>query len=157
MAIVFSPEAEAEFQRLLPRYPTQRAATLPALHLAQREFGWISDEVTRYVARRLELEPIQVHEVVTFYTMFHRKPVGKYVVECCATLPCALNGAEALLTHLEKRLGVKVGGTTPDGRFTLKKVECLAACGGGPCLQLNGTYHEQVTSAKADQLLKELS
>lgn len=156
MPFAFSTQAEAEFQLILGRYPTKRAALLPALHLAQREHGWISPEVMHYLAGRLELAPVKVYEVVTFYTMYHQKPVGKYLIEACATLPCALNGAEALLEHIQTKLGVKPGGTTADGRFTLKKVECLAACGGGPCLQVNGTYHEGVTPESFDRLVKEL-
>lgn len=155
--IAFSPEASAEFQAILGRYPTRRAAMLPALHLAQREFGWISTEVMAYVAGLLEVPPVSVYEVVTFYTMFHQKPPGRHVVECCATLPCALNGAGALFEHLSRKLGVKSGETTPDGRFTLRKVECLAACGGAPCLQVDGVYHENVTPEGADRLLAGLA
>lgn len=154
---VFSPQALCEFQQILACYPTKRAATLPTLHLAQREFGWISPEVMGYVAGLLELAPIKVYEVVTFYTMFHQKPVGRHVIEACATLPCALNGAEALLEHLENKLGIKAGQTTKDGKVTLKKVECMAACGGAPCLQVDGTYHENLTAEKVDQLLAGLS
>ena len=157
MPVAFSPDAQAEFQAILARYPVKRAATLPTLHLAQREFGWISPEVLAYVAGLLDLPPIKVHEVVTFYSMFHRQPVGKHLIECCATLPCALNGAEALLEHVERKLGIKAGQTTPDGRVTLKKAECMAACGGGPCLQVDGVYHEHMTVGKADQLLAGLS
>ena len=157
MASVFPPEAEVEFRRILSCYPTKQAAMLPTLHLAQREFGWISPEVMRYVAGLLELPPIKVYEVVTFYTMYHQKPPGRHVVECCATLPCALNGAEALLQHLENSLGVRAGETTPDGRITLKKVECMAACGGAPCLQVDGAYHENLTLGMADQLLAGLA
>ena len=157
MAVAFPPDAQAEFQAILTRYPVKRAATLPVLHLAQREFGWISPEVLAYVAGLLELPPIKVYEVVTFYSMYHQKPVGRHLIECCATLPCALNGAEALLSHLESKLGVKAGQTTPDGRVTLKKAECMAACGGAPCLQVNGVYHENLTLEKADQLLAGLS
>ena len=156
MSVVFSPQALAEFQSIFGRYPTKRAATLPALHLAQREFGWISPEVMTYVAGLLELEPVKVYEVVTFYTMYHQKPVGKHLIEACATLPCALNGAEALLGHMEAKLGVKAGETTQDGRFTLRKVECLAACGGGPCLQVNGDYRENVTPEAFDKMIAEL-
>ncbi len=153
MSVTFSAAALCEFQEVLTRYPTKRAATLPTLHLAQREFGWISPEVMTYVAGLLELPPIKVYEVVTFYTMFHQKPVGRWVIEACATLPCALNGAEALLEHVETRLGIKAGETSKDGRFTLKKAECMAACGGGPCLQINGDYHEGMTPERFDQLL----
>ena len=157
MPVTFSAAAEAEFRKILERYPTKRAATLPTLHLAQREFGWISPEAMTYVAGLLELPPIKVYEVVTFYTMFHQKPVGRHVIEACATLPCALNGAEALLEHVEKRLGIRAGETSPDGRFTLKKAECMAACGGGPCLQVNGDYHEGMTPEKFDQLVGRLA
>ena len=116
-----------------------------------------SPEAMAYVAGLLGLEPIKVYEVVTFYTMYHQKPVGKYLIEACATLPCALNGAEALLTHMEGKLGIRAGETTKDGRFTLKKVECLAACGGGPCLQVNGEYHEGVTPGSFDRMIAGLS
>ena len=156
MSVAFAPAALAEFQAILGRYPTKRASTLPTLHLAQKEFGWISPEVMTYVAGLLELEPIKVYEVVTFYTMFHQKPPGKYLIEACATLPCALNGAGALLGHMEAKLGIHAGETTKDGRFTLKKVECLAACGSAPCLQVNGDYHESVTPERFDRMVGEL-
>lgn len=157
MPIAFPPQAEAEFRQILARYPTKQAALLPALHLAQREFGWISPEAMAYVAGLLTLPPIKVYEVVTFYGMYHQQPVGRHLVACCATLSCALNGAEALLRHLEGRLGIKAGETTPDGRVTLKKVECLAACDAGPCLQVNGAYRDRMDAGKADRLLAELT
>src|SRR5262245_7576965 len=156
MMIEFTPENKKKFEEVLTRYPTKRAAMLPALWLAQGQFGHLSQDVMEYVAGRLELPVIKVYEVVTFYTMFHQKPVGKYHFQVCRTLSCELCGKEEILAHLKKRLGIGEGQTTPDGLCTISEVECLGSCGTGPMLQLNEDYHENLTVEKVDEILKGL-
>lgn len=148
----------AEVHEIIGRYPEgrQKSALLPVLHIAQAEFdNWLSPEVMDYVADLLGIQPIEVYEVASFYTMFNLQPVGKYVLEVCRTGPCCLVGAEKLQSHLETKLGIKPGETTPDGMFTLKTVECLAACGFGPVMQVGATYYERLTPEKTDELLEQ--
>src|SRR5436190_8966251 len=131
----FSDDAFALIQRIIKRYPEgkQKSAILPVLHLAQAEFnGWLSSDVMDYVAELLNIAPIEVYEVASFYSMFNLKPVGKCVIEVCRTGPCWLLGAEDLVKYMEKKLSIRVGETTADGMFTLKTVECLASCGTAP-------------------------
>ncbi len=156
MALDLSPEVRQECQRVIARYPRPRSAILPLLYIAQREFGYISEEAEELVAGLLSLPRTDVAGVVSFYTMFYREPVGKYVLQVCRTLSCALMGGDSVARHLEKRLGIKAGETTPDGRFTLKNVECLASCGTGPVVQINDDYHENLTLEKLDQILDAL-
>jgi NADH-quinone oxidoreductase subunit F len=146
-------ENEARFDEILKRYPVKRSALLPTLHLVQEQEGWISREAIEHVARLLDLSPAQVHDTASFYTMFRLKPEGKTLIEVCTTLSCALGGAEALLAHTCRRLGIKPGETTPDGRFTVKGVECLAACGGAPAVQVNGEWLEHATAADIDRVI----
>jgi len=156
MALELRPEALEECRRIIARYPRRRSAILPVLYVAQREFGYVPQEAEELVAGLLELHPEEVSGVVSFYTMFHRQPPGKYVVEVCRTLSCALMGADDIASHLRKRLGIDPGETTPDGRFTLRNVECLAACGSGPAVQINGVYHENLTIQALDRILDSL-
>jgi NADH-quinone oxidoreductase subunit E len=152
----FSTETLVLVNRIISRYPQgrQKSALLPVLHIAQAENnGWLSAEIMDYVASLLGIQPIEVYEVATFYSMFNLQPVGNCVIEVCQTGPCWLNGAEEILAHFEARLGIKPGETTADGRFTLKKVECLAACGNAPVIQVGTEYHENLTIQKADELL----
>jgi NADH-quinone oxidoreductase subunit E len=153
--IIFSSEEMEIVREKISHYPegNQKSALLPLLHMAQEKWGWLSVEVMDYVAGLLNIKPIEVYEVATFYSMFHLKPVGKYVLEVCQTGPCCLVGAEKLINHLEQKLGVKVGETSEDGMFTLKTVECLASCGSGPMLQMGDYYYENLTPEKMDQLL----
>lgn len=158
--IEFSSEALHLVNQILSRYPTDRkkSAILPVLHIAQSENeGWLSAEMMDYVASLLQIQPIEVYEVATFYSMFNLQPVGNCVIEVCQTGPCWLNGAEDILAHFEKRLGIKPGETTPDGKFSLKKVECLAACGNAPVIQVGTEYHEKLTIEKADHLIDKWS
>ena len=144
--------------RIMGRYPEgkHKSAILPVLHLAQAEFGgWLSPEVMDYVASILKIQSVEVYEVATFYTMFNMKPVGKCVLEVCRTGPCWLQGAEDIVRHLEKKLGIKAGGTTPDGMFTLKLVECLASCGTAPVMQVGEIYHEKLTCEGVDKILSD--
>ena len=156
----FSPAAQAEIKRLLTHYPDDRkkSALLPVLHIAQAEFGgWVSPEVQDLVAETLGLTPIEVYEVSTFYTMFNLKPVGKHVLEICRTGPCMLRGSDELTAHLERITGAKVGETSPDGLFTLKEVECLAACGFAPVVQVREQYYESLdTEENVQTMLSEL-
>lgn len=153
----FNTETLALVNKIISRYPEgrQKSALLPVLHIAQAENnGWLSSETMDYVASLLKIQPIEVYEVATFYSMFNLQPVGNCVIEVCQTGPCWLNGAEEILAHFEKKLGIKAGETTADGRFTIKTVECLAACGNAPVIQVGTEYHENMTTAKADQLLE---
>jgi NADH-quinone oxidoreductase subunit F len=148
-----TPGNQARFDELLKRYPVKRSALLPTLHLVQEQEGWISREAIEGVAGLLDLSPAQVHDTASFYTMFRLKPEGKTLIEVCTTLSCALGGAEELLEHTCRRLGIKAGGTTPDGKFTVKGVECLAACGGAPAVQVNGEWLEHATAADLDRVI----
>lgn len=157
--IELSPEAMMEVGRIISHYPAdkQKSALLPVLHIAQKEFGgWLSSDSMDYVARLLHIQPIEVYEVATFYSMFNTKPVGKVLIEVCQTGPCCLNGAEKIVSYLEKKLQIKVGETTRDGMFTLKMVECLGACGYAPMFQIGETFYEHLTEEKVDNILQEM-
>ena len=131
------------------------AMLLPVLWIAQEQFGWISEEAMHYVAGLLNLPYEHVLGVVTFYTMFNRKPVGKYHIQVCANVSCMLKGSDNIVEHLEKKLGVKTGETTPDRLFTLSEVECLGSCGTAPMMQVNNDYYENLTAAEVDRLLEQ--
>lgn len=157
--IEFSAEAKATAERIIKRYPEgkHKSALLPLLHLAQAEFGgWLSPATMDYVASILNIKPIEVYEVASFYTMYNLKPVGKCLIEVCQTGPCMLRGANDLVEHIENKLNIKVGETTADGMFTLKVVECLGSCGTAPMLQIGADYHEDLTNEKVDVLLDDL-
>lgn len=157
--IKFSDESMALVQKIIKRYPEgkHKSALLPVLHIAQAEFdGWLSPETMDYVASVLKIEPIEVFEVASFYSMFHLKPVGKCVVEVCRTSSCWLLGAEDIVKHIEKKLNIKDGETTTDGMFTLRTVECLGSCGTAPMLQCGAEFHENLTLEKVDTLLDKM-
>ena len=153
MSLAFSEETRAKFERMLTRYPNREAAILPTLHIAQREFGYLSDEAIRYVADLLGFTPAYIEGVTTFYTMFNRIPVGKYHLQICRNLSCSLMGAEHLIERVSRKIGVKPGETTSDGRFTLTTVECLGSCGTAPVMQVNDDYHENLTEESIDAIL----
>jgi len=156
--IKFSNETMELIQSLLKRYPEgkQKSALLPLLHLAQAEFGgWLSVPVMDHVALILKIQDIEVYEVASFYSMYNLKPVGKCVIEVCRTSSCWLRGAEDIVHHIEKKLNIKEGETTVDGKFTLKTVECLGSCGTAPMLQIGEMFHEDLTIEKVDSLLEE--
>jgi len=156
--IKFTEAALAEYRELLTHYPTRRAALLPTLWIAQREFGWLSPEVQEYVAKLMELPIAHVSAVVSFYTMFHRKPVGKWHLEVCTNLSCRLRGADRIVDAIKKRLDIELGETTPDGKFTLSSAECLASCGTAPMLQLNhDLFYENLTEESVLKLIDELA
>jgi len=146
-------ENEARFGEILKRYPVKRSALLPTLHLVQEQEGWISGEAIEHVAGLLDLSPAQVHDTASFYTMFRLRPEGKTLIEVCTTLSCALGGAEELLAHTCRRLGIKPGETTPDGKFTVKGVECLAACGGAPAVQVDGAWLEHALGEAGTEVI----
>ena len=156
--IKFSAETEALMQNIIKRYPEGRhkSALLPLLHIAQADSnGWLSVPVMNRVAAILNLKPIEVYEVASFYTMFHLEPVGNCLIEVCRTSSCWLRGAYDIVQHIENRLGIKDGETTPDGKFTLRTVECLGSCGTAPMLQIGEQYHENLTMDKVDALIEE--
>jgi NADH-quinone oxidoreductase subunit E len=158
MQIKFSEEKLKDAERIISFYPEgkQKSAVLPILHLAQQEFGgWLDVPVMDYVASLLKVEPIEVYEVATFYSMYNLEPVGRYVFEVCQTGPCMLNGSDAIIKYIGEKLGIKPGETTKDGMFTLKTVECLAACGYAPMMQFGKTYREHLTKDKVDQIIDE--
>ena len=157
MKVSFTSEQLQEVQRLVSRYPEgrEKSALIPVLHLAQNTFGgWLSTDVMDYVASLLQLRPIEVYEVASFYSMFNLSPVGKHLLEVCQTGPCMLNGSESIVEYIYVRLGIRPGETTADGQFTLKTVECLGACGYAPMLQLGEHYKEHLTKEKIDALIE---
>lgn len=156
MARVLSEETRAEIQAVRGRYPNRRSAALPALRAAQYQLGWLPPEAVEEVAQELDLEPNALLQLITFYEMFHEHLVGRYVLGVCASLSCYLGGSDSLLSHLEGRLGVSAGGTTPDGLFTLRTVECMGACDRAPAMMVNEEYHEKLTLDQVDRLLEEL-
>jgi len=156
--IKFNDQKLKEVEQIIQRYPEgkQKSALIPVLHLAQEEFGgWLSAETMDYVASVLNLEPIEVYEVATFYSMYNLKPVGRYLFEVCQTGPCMLNGSDNIIKYIFEKLGIKPGETTSDGMFTLKTVECLGACGYAPMMQLGKNYREHLTKEKVDAIIEE--
>ncbi len=157
MAFALSEERERELKEILSRYPNKMAACIPVLHLCQEaNDNWVSDEVIAFVAKRLELGTAHVQGVVSFYTLFNRRPPGKHQVWVCRTLSCALRGSDGILHHCEKKLGIHAGETTKDGKVTLRTAECLASCGSAPMMQVDKTYYENLTAEKVDEILDRL-
>lgn len=153
MSRTYSDDLLRKVGELASRYPRKEAALIPVLRLVQGETGCLSPEEEGFVARELGLAPIRVREVVTFYTMLTRRPLGKYHIQVCENLSCSLTGAAAVLDHLRKRLGIGAGETTPDNRFTLTTVECLGACEQAPCMMINAEYHTGLDPAEIDRIL----
>lgn len=156
--MTFSPDKLNKVNELIGHYPEgkQKSAILPILHLAQQEFGgWLDVSTMDYVASLLKIQPIEVYEVATFYSMYNMKPVGKYVFEVCQTGPCMINGSDDIIKYIQQKLNIKIGETTADGLFTLKVVECLGACGYAPMMQLGKTYREHLTKEKVDAIIEE--
>jgi NADH-quinone oxidoreductase E subunit len=152
--VSFDAAMEAQIADILTRYPNTQAALLPVLWLCQERWGWVSTGMTRAIAERLGLSPAFVEGVVTFYTMFQRRPPGRYLLQICSTLSCQLCGTGDLVGHLKQRLGIDFGETTPDGRFTLVDVQCLGACGEAPVVQVNNDYYTELTVDRLDALLE---
>ncbi|MEI9958085.1 MAG: NAD(P)H-dependent oxidoreductase subunit E [Ferruginibacter sp.] len=158
MEIVFSTEKLNKVAEIISRYPEgkQKSALLPVLHLAQDTFGgWLDVPVMDYVATLLKIEPIEVYEVASFYSMYNLKPAGKYMFEVCQTGPCMVNGCDNIIDYIKQKLNIKVGETTTDGMFTLKTVECLGACGYAPMMQLGKNFREHLTKEKVDAIIEE--
>lgn len=156
--MVFSPERLNKANEIIARYPQgkQKSALIPLLHIAQEENGgWLSVEAMDYVAGLLQIKPIEVYEVATFYSMYNLKPVGRYVFEVCQTGPCMLNGSDGIIDYIKQKLNIGVGETTSDGLFTLKTVECLGACGYAPMMQLGKHYKEHLTPERVDAIIDE--
>lgn len=151
-----SDHARHQAGEIINRYPVARSAMIPLLHLAQAESGWISSEAMSDIASLIGMSPVEVFSVATFYEMFKLEPVGRYIIGICTNISCLLRGGDALLRHAEDRLGIRPGGTTPDGSVTLEETECLAACGGAPCLQVNYRYFEDVTPERLDRIVDDL-
>jgi NADH-quinone oxidoreductase subunit E len=154
----FSEEKLSKVREIVARYPEgkQKSALIPLLHLAQEENnGWLSVEAMDHVAELLQIKPIEVYEVATFYSMYNLKPVGRYLFEVCHTGPCMVNGSDGIIEYIKERLSIKVGETTPDGMFTLKTVECLGACGYAPMMQMGKFYKEHLNKEKVDQIIEE--
>ena len=156
--MTFSPDLEAKFAKLLESYPAgrTRSAVIPMLLFAQDEVGHISKELIEEVARRCKVTPLQVDEVVGYYSMLHRKPMGKYHVQVCTNISCLLTGGEELYHHAEKSLGIGNKEVTADGQFSLEEVECIGACSWAPAIQINYDFHHHVTAERLDQLVGEL-
>ena len=158
MPIPFKQERLQEVETIKARYPDgkQKSALIPLLHIAQEENnGWLSSDAMDYVAGLLNILPIEVYEVATFYSMYNLKPVGKYLFEVCQTGPCMLSGSDNIIDYIKQQLNIKAGDTTADGLFTLKTVECLGACGYAPMMQFGKTYREHLTKEKVDAIIDE--
>lgn len=159
MTTVFPPALLAKFDALRSQYPPEMKTSLvlPLLHCVQDENGYVTEADAHAIADYIGMPAIQVVEALTWYTMFDREPQGRYVIKVCRNIACSLRGSEQVLAHLQQRLGIGAGETTPDGKFTLKTVECLASCGTAPAMQVNRTYHEQLDAAKLDRILESLA
>jgi NADH-quinone oxidoreductase subunit E len=156
MPFALSADRERELESIVTRYPTKMAACIAALHLCQDQHGYVDEDVILFVANRLDVPPAHIKGVVTFYTLFNQKPVGKHQVWVCKTLPCALRGSTRILSHCEERLGIHAGETTEDGKVTLRTAECLASCGTAPMMQVDKDYFENLTFEKVDEILDRL-
>jgi len=156
MSPEFSEKTKKKLEDIIAQYPQKKAALLPVLHVAQREFGRIAYEEEKTVAALLDIKPIEVREVVTFYSMFLREPVGKYHIQICSNLSCSILGAEDLIEYLKEKLDIEVGETTADQKFTLTTVECLGACEHAPCMMVNFDYFGNLTQDKINEILDKL-
>src|SRR6267378_924845 len=152
----FSAEVEAEIDSHLAKYPVMRSAILPLMFIVQRERGYLDPPGVSYLAKRLNLRITDIWEVATFYSMIHTKPIGKYHIQVCKTLSCKLLGADKITRQCANKLGIRVGETTPDDKFSLSEVECLGSCGTAPMFQVNFDYHENLTPDKVDRVLDSL-
>jgi NADH-quinone oxidoreductase subunit E len=151
----FSDAFETRFAEMVPHYPTKRSALVPTLLYAQDEEGFLSDEVIAEIARRLDLTELEVHNVISYYSMLTTKPRGKFNVQVCTNISCMVRGAEEILDHCKKKLAIGNKGTTPDGLFSLEEVECIGACSWAPAAQVNYDFHENLTAEKMDRVLDE--
>lgn len=153
---MISEALKAKFDQVIARYPVKRSAIVPLLMFGQDEIGYVSDELVEEIARRVEVATIEVIEDIGYYSMLHRRPIGKYNFQVCTNISCLLRGGEEILDHCSKRLGIGHKQTTPDGLFSLEEVECLGACCGAPAMQVNYGYYEDLTAEKIDKLIEQL-
>jgi NADH-quinone oxidoreductase subunit E len=151
--VVLSAAAEKRATEIIPRYPQSRSAIMPLLYIAQDELGYISQEAVEWVADKLSIAPVQVWEVATFYTMYYKKPVGKYHFQVCRTLPCALRGAKMVSEYLHNKFGLKPGEVSADGLWSFEEVECLGSCGTAPMCQINDVFFENLTESKLETII----
>jgi NADH-quinone oxidoreductase E subunit len=157
MSPEFSDKTKKQMQDIIAHYPEKQAALLPVLHIAQQEFGFISEDTEHKIAALLDIKPIQVREVVTFYTMYNRREIGKYHIQVCSNLSCSLLGGDSLLDFLLKKLNIGLGETTEDKKFTISTVECLGACEQAPCMMVNFDYFGNLDKGKIDNILDNLN
>ncbi len=152
---MLSSDSLAEIERELAKYPADRrqSALMAALRIAQDEHGWLSGEIIEFVAGVIGVPPVRAFEVATFYSMYDLEPVGRHKIFVCTNISCMLRGSDEIVAHLQAKLGIKLGETTEDGKFTLKEVECLAACAGAPMMQVDRSYHENLTPQRIDEIL----
>jgi NADH-quinone oxidoreductase E subunit len=154
---MLTAETREKIERLFATYPNREAVLLRVLHLVQQDQGYLSSEAMAWVAELIGIPPIRVYEVATFYTLYNKKPVGKYLIQVCTNLSCSLMGAEHLVKYLQQKLNIQVGETTPDKKFTLLTVQCLGSCGTAPMMQVNDQYYENLDQEKIDQILAKLN
>ncbi len=156
MSWQFSEENEKKFQELLKRYPKKDSLTLPSLWMIQYQDGWICEDAMKYLAKKLDMSPMDIYSIASFYSMFHLKPIGKYNIQICKTLSCQLRGSRNIKKHIENRLGIKAGETTEDMKFTITEVECLGSCGTAPCVCVNDDYIQNSTPEMIDEIIGKL-
>jgi NADH-quinone oxidoreductase subunit E len=156
MTVTLSPKAETRIEEIKKLYPDHRSAIMAALYIAQEEIGYVNDEAIEWVSAKVGIAPVHVREVATFYTMYYKKPVGKYHFQICRTLSCALCGAKKVSAHIRKRLGVEPNQITSDGMFSYEEVECLGSCGTAPMCQINDLFFENLTEEKIDQIIEKI-
>lgn len=156
MSWQFNEENEKKFQTLLTRYPKKNSLTLPSLWMIQQQDGWISEDAMKYLAKKLDMSPMDIYSIASFYTMFHLKPIGKYNIQICKTLSCKLRGSEDIKKYIEDKLGIKAGETSSDMKFTITEVECLGSCGTAPCVCINENYIQNSTPEILDEIINEL-
>jgi NADH-quinone oxidoreductase subunit E len=152
-----SKESQEDIERALSKFKSKQSALLPILHIIQKEKGYISTEAEEYVANLLDIPPARVHGVVTFYTMYNKNPVGKYLIQVCTNISCSLLGGGHLLDYILNKLGISLGETTEDGKFTVINVECLGSCGTAPVMQINDRYYENLNESEIDKILESLA
>ena len=153
---MLSEALKAKFDKVISRYPLKRSAIVPLLMFGQDEIGYVSDELIEEIARAVDVRPIEVIEDISYYSMLHRRPLGKYNLQVCTNISCLLRGGEEIFEHCSKKLGIGHKQTTPDGKFSLEEVECLGACCGAPAMQVNYDFYENLTPEKIDALIERL-
>ncbi len=156
MSLELSKNTKKKIDEIMSRYPKKEAALLPVLHVVQNELGYISASTEKLVASLCSISPVRVREIVTFYSMYNRQPVGKYHIQVCTNLSCSLLGGTSLLEYLQEKIGIKPAETSSDKKFTLSTVECLGACEEAPCMMVNFDYHGNLTKEKIDEILESL-